>query len=245
MINIYKANIVRNLKNSLYLAGLAIALVVTFVVSSKSWVPLFLEKYSPEQCMLFVSVAMVLFFSVYVPVYTSTEYTDGILKNRLIAGHTQKDCFLAAVLSNVTVATLMTLVYFIAGLIAGAKVGTVFINIVSILFALLGYTVLITAISFTGRKMIINIIVCVVLFEMCFSWMLLGNAALSFSDGTAFKVFQILYNITPVGQWFANTAFADSYANPGAHIQILLSAAIAAVSIVLAMLRVSKRDINN
>ena len=48
--------------------------------------------------MLFVSVAMVLFFSIYIPVYTSTEYSDGILKNRIIAGHSQKDCFIAAVL---------------------------------------------------------------------------------------------------------------------------------------------------
>ena len=245
MINIYKANIIRNLKNVLYLAGLFIALAVTFIVSSKTFVPDFLEKYEPEQCMLFVSVAMVLFFSVYIPVYSSAEYTDGVLKNRVIAGHSQKDCFFAMVLSNMSTVTLMALVYVIAGLIAGVKVGTILANITAILFALLGYTVLITAISFTGKKMITNIVICIVLFEMCFNWMLFGNAALAFSEGTLFKVFQILYNITPVGQWFANTAFADSYANPGTLIQILISALIAALSILFAVAKVSKRDITN
>ena len=245
MINIYKANLLRNIKNVCYLGGLLIALVVTITVSSKAMVPIFLEKYEPAQCMLFVSVAMVLFFSIYIPVYTSTEYSDGILKNRIIAGHSQKDCFIAAVLSNMTIVTIMTLVYVLAGVIAGAGVGSVIVNVISILFALLGYTVFITALSFTGKKMIRNTVYGMVIFFLSFNLMLIGNAALAFSKGTAFEIFRILYNITPVGQWFANTAFADSYANPGACIQILISAVIASLSILFTILKVSKRDITN
>jgi hypothetical protein len=144
-----------------------------------------------------------------------------------------------------TIVTIMTLVYVLAGVIAGAGVGSVIVNVISILFALLGYSVFITALSFTGKKMIRNTVYGMVIFFLSFNLMLIGNAALAFSKGTAFEIFRILYNITPVGQWFANTAFADSYANPGACIQILISAVIAALSILFSILKVSKRDITN
>ena len=121
MKNIYKAGMHRILKNWIFIGGCIIALVATFgFTANLIGMTGRFENMGPERRMIFMSIAMMGFYTIFVPLYTNAEYRDGTIRNKLIAGFSQKDVYLGTLFSHITALGIMTLCYLIAGIATGA-----------------------------------------------------------------------------------------------------------------------------
>ena len=250
MINNYKATMVRLFKHIFFVGGCAIAFLVTFIFSSGNYTLPFLAKYPLVESTIFVGGAMVLFFSAFTPLFISSEYVEGFIKNRIANGYSQKQIYFAFLLSMESALLVMTVAYLVGGglglIVAGEKyTAEALLRILVFVIAAMGYVALMTTISFKVTKIIGSVMGCVLLFFCSFNLVLFGNAAIAFSSGTFFKVARIVYNVNTLGQWFISTGFADLEANPGNGVRILISLCVLAVSILVGVMGLSKRDIKS
>ena len=245
MIHLYKSLMFRTVKNLYYRIGCLIALVVTAAASMGIIELPFPGLKTAADRMFFVSAAMVLYFTVFTPLFLNAEYTDGYIRNRIIAGYSQRQIFTGYVLSQMSAAVLMYVFYLIGGLIGGSGLDrNVIYALLVMFFALLAYTAVVSAIAFRCRKTVVLMVISIMLFNMCFNCVMFGNAIMMLmSDKPAVKVGAICYNINALGQWFCLTGLADDYVNPGAQVQILLSLAVTAAAYIVANIGLSKRDL--
>ena len=245
MKNLYKANLYRMIKRPDYLLGCVIALVVTCAITSGAYAFPFLAAKTADIRMLFTGAAMVLFFSIFPPLFINPEYADGCIRNRIIAGFSQRQVYLSHLLSMVSAMTFMFICYLIGGLIGGAAFEAKTLEALFVLFiAVCAYAVLAATVSFRFRKIIASMLTTMLIFNVCFNGLLFGNAILSILNGAALRVGAVIYNINALGQWFCLTGYADDVANPGSGIQILLSLMIMVISFVFGMAGLDKRDLN-
>lgn len=244
MKNLYKSIMIRIFKNPFYIFGCMAAFAITFIVAwSNSPIQLPIKGDTNEK-MIFVSAAMVAFFTIFVPLITNTEYSDGVIRNKLILGYTQEDIYKSSLLAHMTAAFVMWGVYMLAGIIAGAKVNSKFIlsNIV-ILLAVLSYVSTMMILAFRLTKMIPLIIGAMFVFQLYFNFVIFGNLFISLSKGVLNKIIVIIYNIPALGQWFSNTYLGEEFNNPGRIIQLLISVLVIIVCTFIGTYKLNKRDL--
>lgn len=244
MKNLYKANLRRLAGNVYFIGGCVIAMLITYLFTAKIFSISFLGGLPGEGRMYFVSAAMVVFFTIIIPIFTNMEYTDGTIRNKIIAGYSQKEIYLSLLFTYLTLALIMWGCYMAAGLAGGAKLGGGYLasNLV-VLLAVANYIATMQFLSFRIRNLIAAVIAAMMVMNLCFNSVLFGNAMLTFSEGSVQKVLSILYNFSAFGQWFSRTGFADDITNPGTAVQILLSLVIVTGLSMLGILGIDKRDL--
>ncbi len=249
MINILKANLQKLIKNIYFIGGCLIAFSVTFAFTSGTVDFPPLHNLNAGEIMFFVSAAMVLFFSVYTPMSVCGEYSEGYIRNRIIAGYTQKEDFLAHILSLECAAVIMHVFYIAGGIIgivrAGEPLSSVpVLPIIVMMIAIIAYIALIGSISYCFKNMIAGVVTGMLLFNLAYSFVMFGNFILMLTSGKpAFKIAAFVYNINVLGQWFANTPLVDEGVNAGAPMQFLSSITVLVVSLLLGMAGLDKRDL--
>ncbi len=248
MLRLYKANMARFLKNKYFIGGCIIALAATYAVTDNIILFPFLENKDISLRMFFVSAAMVAFFTVYIPVFTNAEYTDGTIRNKLIAGYSQKQVFLSLYLSYASLCLIMWVCYMTGGLIAGADpFGTCLSANIIMLLALMAFIAFMLALSFRITKMVLVVIGAGVIFQTCFSMVMFGNAILMvLSDAgndTAVFIASVIYNVNALGQWFSHTGFADDITNPGNFLQMIISLGLVMLMYFAGSAGLDKRDV--
>lgn len=244
MTNLYKANTKRLFHNLLYIAGCVIAIVATALFTAGMMHNSYFDRLGEETRMLFISAAMVAFFTIFVPIFTNPEYADGCIRNKIVMGYTQKQIYMTYLLSHFTAAFVMWLFYMAGGIIGGARlnVKTLLINIV-ILFAVFSYISLLLIISLRLKKMVTVVILSILVLNVNYTCVMFGNALLTRTKGTSRKIGAIIYNIPSLGQWFSHSGFADDFTNPGMLIQLNISLIIILVTTLLGTLAINKRDL--
>ena len=244
MKNLYKAHLMRLINNKVYLGGCLIALIATcFTAAGQIPFPV-ISRFTPEMRMIFAGAAMFLYFALFPAIFINPDYTDGVIRNRIILGYGQDKIFYSFLLVQITAVVMMFLCYVIGGLIGGAMIsGEILVYLFVLLSALIAYTALITAVSFRCRKLVSLIVFCMVIFNGCFNCVLFGNAIMMLLTGTAAKIGSIFYNINGLGQWFCMLGLGDDTIHPGAGIQVLLSLIVFIVSCVFGAAGIRKRDL--
>ena len=244
MKNLYKANLRRLVGNIYFIGGCVIAILVTYLFSARIFTISFMGSMNSAERMYFVSAAMVVFFTIIVPIFNNMEYGDGTIRNKIIAGYSQTEIYISLFLTYLTMALVMWGCYLLAGIVGGAKLtgGTIVSNLV-ILLAVANYIATMMIISFRIKNLIAAVVAAMVVMNLCFNSVLFGNALMMYSKGTVQKVMSIVYNISAFGQWFARTGFSDDIANPGAPVQILISCVIVVGLTLLGIAGIDKRDI--
>ena len=245
MKNIYKANMRKLMKSKFYIAGLIIAIVVTFMFTGDmmGFGGIFDEMGAAGR-MHFIGAAIIAFFTIYTPLFVCEEYTEGSIKNKLIAGFTQKEIFGAGILVQISAMFIMWLTYIVAGFIGGARpeghgIGIYLITLV----AMTGYVALVYSVSFRLSKPVRSAIVSFIILNVCFNMVTFGNLLIMISEGTALKIAAVIYNISALGQWFVYTGLADDAANPGAVLQIFVSLVIVILSVLFGISKINTRDL--
>lgn len=244
MNNLYKANSSRLFHNLLYIAGCLIAIVATAYFTAGNVHNSYFDKMGEESRMLFISAAMIAFFTIFVPIFTNPEYTDGSIRNKIVLGYTQKQIYLSYLFSHFTAAFVMWLFYMAGGIIGGARpTGKTLIANFVILFAVFSYISFLLIISLRLKKMVVVAILSILALNVSYTSVMFGNALLTITEGTSRKIGAIIYNISSLGQWFSNSGFADDFTNPGLHIQLIISLVIILLTTAIGTLAINKRDL--
>ena len=154
MTNLYKANMKRITSNPVFIGGCIIAFLVTFVFTTNIIkLGAIFEKMGSEGRMFFVSIAIMAFFTIFVPLFTNMEFRYGVIRNKLVAGYTQKQVYLSQILGHFSALAIMWAVYFLAGILGGARdFGKMAVLNSVFFFSLSGYIAIMMFISFRIRK---------------------------------------------------------------------------------------------
>ena len=101
------------------------------------------------------------------------------------------------------------------------------------------------ALGMRVRNQILASSIGIIVFFILTNGFLIGNALVAFSEGTVQKVFIVLYNLSPVGQWFANSWYGVMLEmNPGFFTSVLLSVLVSIAAVLLGGIRLNKRELN-
>jgi len=245
MKSLYIANMRRLGKSVFYIIGLIIAFVATFIFTNETiGLGSHTSRMTAAGRTFFISVAIIAFFTIYSSLTICFEYTDGVFRNKLISGYSQKEIYFSGLFTQLSGVGIMWLVNILSGIIAGARpTAPKFISFIVMLIGFMSYATVIYSVSFRIRKPIISVIVSYLMINVCFNMILFGNYMLMITKGMAHKVVMILYNINVMGQWFTRADLYAESSNPGTIIQILLSLAVMITVIFLSTLKIDKRDI--
>ena len=245
MFNIYKGNLIRLVKNYLFIGGCILAFGITFLIAAGKFPLDFLQNGLPQDRMFFASAAMVLYFSFFSTIFISVEYHDGIIRNRVIAGFSQTNVYAASLLAQYSAVLIMTAFYLLGGLLGGVKFNvSLWTKIGIFILSLIGYVTVTNAIAFRLKKVVLSTILTMMLFNMCFNSVMFGNAILSFMENeTALKIGKIIYNIHSLGQWFSLTPFSFDFTNPGFGVMAALSVGVIVIASTLPMIGLKKREL--
>ncbi len=246
MINLYKANMKRITGNFIFIGGCIIACLATFAFTANLMgMKGRFEEFGPDRRMFFISIAMMGFFTIFVPLYTNLEYRYGVIRNKITAGYSQRQVYFSHLLGHISALAIMMFSYLLGGILGGASDFGKMAVLNSVLFlALCGYIATMMLISFRILKVVVLSIVAFLILEVCYTGSMVGNALLAFVlKGTAKQIGVIVYNMTVFGQWFTGTGLADDYINPGRPQQMIISVAVVLVMVLLGILGLEKRDL--
>lgn len=245
MKNLYITNMRKLIMSKFYIAGLMIAVIVTFLFTNNALgLTGIIGEMSTTGRTFFISVAIVAFFTIYTPLFVCEEYTEGSVKNKLIAGFTQKQIYGAGILTQISATFIMWLLHIISGIIGGARPdGKCWLEMLIVLLAMIGYVTVIYTLSFRLVKPIRSTIISFLILNVCFNMVTFGNLIIMISKGIALKIAAVVYNMGALGQWFVRSGLAEPDANPGATVQVIISVCIIALSVLLGISKLNKRDI--
>lgn len=247
MRKLIKGNVIRLFQNKLFLGGCGIAMFFTFL-----WCAEFIEilpvlSGEPMERMILCSGAMLFFFSFFVPIYVGVEYSDGIIRNKIITGYNQKTILLSDMITMFIGVIFMTACWLIGGGASGgfesSKIGI--FALISMIYTC-AHTAMLTTISFRIQKPVVAISISMVGFFILFQSMLFGNFFVN-RLGLQAEVRDfglIIYHLNIIGQWFSHTYYSFGEISIAPVIQILISVAIILFAWMIGVMDLEKRDLN-
>jgi len=199
-----------------------------------------------EEFAIFIGAGTLAFSAVFVAGFMNFEYSEGVIRNKVIAGHNQWEIFLSNVVSQIQVNMLMLGFWIIGALMGGAHVTQrSFYAVVTALFYNIDFVCIMAALGMRVRNQILASSIGIIVFFILTNGFLIGNALVAFSEGTVQKVFIVLYNLSPAGQWFANSWYGVMLEmNPGFFTSVLLALIVSIAAVLLGGIRLNKRELN-
>ena len=253
MEKLVKANLLRLVKYGFFWFCMLVAVILTYVATDGSSLAMVqLHNLTPNECMLTVGGAVFGFLAIFLPVWQGAEFTGGVIRNKLIMGYSQKEIYLAHLITSVIIIAFTDLIWIVTGVSSGASVNAALTgSIAVILFSQLSFASLLTWVMMRSRNMILTAMLGVMFFYVSFFAGLITNALSAYQgDMIVGKTAVFLENVNPVGQWFTqsllcNDRFADAetgFISYGVPVQILLAVAVIALSTVLGLMKINEKD---
>ena len=145
MNKLLRANFFRLIKNKIFWGIIVITLGITSVLlfntiinnqgETKESIDRLLVMY-----MYFIGIAMAIFTSLFV----GTEYSDGVLRNKIVIGHSRKHIYLADLITSIIVGLCIQLIYMLIVAVIGIPIfGTLQMTIEKFLFVIIDIVIII------------------------------------------------------------------------------------------------------
>lgn len=243
MLNLIKGNILRLLKNKIYLGGCVIAFFVTYYFTMSRPVA-FMARWSENCIMIFVSAATILYFSFFTGLFVGTEYSDGVIRNKMIAGHSQLKIYVSDYLSLVLAMIFMFVMWLMGGILGGGRLDSELCvyTIVALCYNA-AYIAIMMAISFRIKKQIFSVIAGMSIFYFMTNMVLLGNFFVSSLDGVVQKIAAVFYSMNVFGQYFIHLGLMDEGADLGLGVRLFLSLLILVIASLAGTMELKNRDV--
>ena len=127
-----------------------------------------------------------LVLALFVPLFIGRDYKDGVIRNKITAGHSRMEIFVSMIIPHVALTAVLSVVYIVFGLIAisltdfGCDInrGEMFIRALTLLLSLIATTVLFAVISLLIKSRAGTVVLCIV---FVFSFSLFSALATNFS----------------------------------------------------------------
>lgn len=244
MKNLVKIGLIRLSKNWFYSLGCFLAFVITDWFITVHPIPQ-LTSYSNENIAILVSAAIVVYFSIFVGLFIGNEYEDGILRNKVMAGHTQVEVYVSHYITLLFALIIMMCFWFLGTIASGTLISLKLMGYCLVAFLYnAAYIAILQAIVFNLKKQTTGILISVGIVYCMISFVLFGNFFYMtfYEQPVISKVIAVIYNMSAMGQCFASTALADSGLG-NIRIQIPVSLILIALASFFGTLRLAKRDI--
>lgn len=246
MKNLVKIGLIRLYKHWFYIVGCILAFVITVWFLETRPIPQ-LAHHSAESVAILLSGAIIVYFSMFIGIFMGSEAEDGILRNKVMAGHTQLEVYVSHYVTFLLALIGMLVCWFLGAMVGGTQVTADFIEYTCIAFLYnAAYIAIIQAIVFRMKKMVSGVVLGLGIFYFLAANVLISNYIyMVLSDmGQPIMVtlFSVIYNMSAVGQCFARTALAD----PGlgtTGVQVSVSLGLIVLASLLGTLKLKKRDI--
>lgn len=249
MKNIVKMNLYRLFRNIYFIIGCVLAAVITFFYTSHGE-EINIQHYveSPTEYMIFISVGAVVLFSILSAFMVNVENFDGVLRNKIISGHSQREVYFAHLITQFVFELCIIAAWFIGGIAGGAKItSNLLIYIVLMIFFCLAYISVLTAIGMRIKTQVVAVALSIGVFYLCFNGMLIGNYITMISaDTPAALPAGFIYNMDVIGQWFARSSFGYEIeeVNIGFPLQLLASITVIVIANVIGNLKLNTREVH-
>lgn len=189
MNKLLRANFFRLIKNKIFWGIIVITLGITSVLlfntiinnqgETKESIERLLVMY-----MYFIGIAMAIFTSLFV----GTEYSDGVLRNKIVIGHSRKHIYLADLITSIIVGLCIQLIYMLIVAVIGIPIfGTLQMTIEKFLFVIIDIVIIIityasifTCITLLCSDITVSTVSCMILVLIMF----IASMALSSTANT-------------------------------------------------------------
>lgn len=223
MNKLLRANFARLWKNRLFLAGMAFMFLFgsLYVLKQYQQVRVYQIPVSLESTFFTYAMLIGVLSAIFCSLFLGTEYGDGAMRNKIIAGHKRTDIYLSNLIVNLSASLLMCLSYILSNVALGIPLlGFQSTGLLEILRLLLGSCVTVAALCsvFTMVSLLIQNkalapVVCIV-----GMFLMLGAVSEikrmldqpqyyydntknnNYLEGETREKFEFLYNFLPAGQ---------------------------------------------
>ena len=244
MKNLLRADLRRLFHNIFYVSCCILAFLITWYYTRNGAQFGIQYNANANQYMVFVSAGVLAFFSIFPALFQSTEYGDGVIKNKIAVGHKQTSIYLSQFITICVAAFIMVLCWLGGGLLAGAQMDRGLLKYTCVLFFYsMAYVSVMTCICMRITKMAIAIGLQIMIFQFSFNAALILNGVFAMTEGSIAKAAQVMLNFIPMGQWISNTSLVDDTVTLGLFPQTALSFIVVAVFFGMGMFRLNKREI--
>lgn len=119
MYKLLNAGFSRLMKNKIFLSVIIITIVfaicsLIFQYDQEVRFSSFGPSSSPTEKLLLNFVVFIIFFiALFISLFVGTEYSDGTIRNKIIAGHSRKNIYLSNLIISITVGILIELLYLL------------------------------------------------------------------------------------------------------------------------------------
>lgn len=245
MFSVLKANLNRLFKNIYFIAGCILAAVITwyFVTNAEAILgPHYREKAGAMQL---ISIGVIMFVSIFAPIFQSTEYTNGVIRNKIVMGKKQSEIYAAHYITMLVVAAAIIISWLIGGIIAGVSVNAWLITYtVKLFFSMIAYSSFMTFIGMRFKKVITSATLGILAVQGGFSSIIIIFMVASRNFGTFMgTVFSYIGNALAIGRWFSNSQLCDPGCNLNIVLTLVVSLVMAVIYYVIGSYRIDKRDL--
>ena len=110
-----------------------------------------------------------LLLALFVPLFIGRDYKDGVIRNKITAGHKRIDIFGSVIITQVAVAAALSIIYILSGIAAMActpiglnlNKGEMLLRILTLLLSLLATTVLFSVVSLLIKSRALTVVICI------------------------------------------------------------------------------------
>lgn len=245
MKKLVRANLVCIFQNLYYKFGLLTAFVVTALFTAYGEHYSVFQVHQKNDYMILISAAILAFFGTFTSFMVHQEMESGVIRNKLITGHTQKEVYLSQLFSHMLAGMLMVICWFIGGVLGGGKINGFLVSYTFILlFAVFSFIALLTFCGMRIKKNKTANFIGIVIFYVLLNGYLIGNALITFSKGVLHMVYKIIYQLSPLGQWGSHIYASSAYYRFPVGIEILLSMGMILLLTFVGTKDINKRDVN-
>lgn len=245
MKKLIKMDFLRLQKSALLLVCDILAMIITWWFVKNKPIPQLADE-DINTLAILASAGITFFFSIFTGILFGSEREEGILRNKIMAGHSQKEIFFSQYIVLLVAMGEMTCFWFIGALAGGARIdGQFFLYVVVSLVFNSAFIALVQAICFRAKKQVTGVVVSLAVFYFFSFGILIENFLYMITEGNPVPQFiiAVIYNISAVGQCFARTTLAD----PGLAntvLQLVVSLAVMGVALFAGTVNIAKRDVN-
>lgn len=245
MFNVLKANIKRLFKNVYFIGGCILAMLITvgFINNAES----FLGPHyrNAEKSAQLISIGVIMFISIFAPIFQNAEYSGGVIRNKVATGVKQSEIYAAHFITQIVASAVIILCWAIGGVIGGVSISSWLIGyIVRLFFSMIAYSSFITFIGMRFKKIITSASLGVLAVQVSFSATIIIFMLVSRTWGTTVgHVLSFIGNGSAIGRWFVNSQLSDPELNISIILSIVISLVMAVIYYAVGSFRINKRDL--
>ena len=245
MLSVLKANLNRLFKNKFFIAGCILAAAITTYFVKNGETILAMHFRGGEGALQLISIGVIMFISIFAPIFQSAEYTNGTIRNKIAMGKKQSEVYAAHFITMSVASAAITICWLLGGVIGGIKINAWIITYtIRLLFSMVAYSSFMTFIGMRFRKIVTSASLGVLAFQGAFSSIIIIFMIAGRALGTAFgTIMRIFGNSLALGRWFANSQLSDPEMNVNVSVSIIISLVMAVIYYVIGTYKINKRDL--